>query len=50
MIRAHHASARRFIRRKYAAWWLAPVRGAITLGLSARSALLARQAERRTAR
>lgn len=50
MIRAHHDSARRFIRRKYAAWWLAPVRGVITLGLSARSAILTRQAEQRAAR
>jgi N-acetylglucosaminyl-diphospho-decaprenol L-rhamnosyltransferase len=44
MIRAHHLSARRFIRRKYAAWWLWPVRATISTGLGVRSALLVRQA------
>lgn len=42
MVRAHHASARRFIRRKYAAWWLWPVRVVISIGLAVRSALITR--------
>ncbi len=42
MVRAHHASARRFIRRKYAAWWLWPVRVVISTGLAVRSALVVR--------
>ncbi len=42
MVRAHHASARRFIRRKYAAWWLWPVRVVVSAGLAVRSALVVR--------
>jgi len=42
MVRAHHTSARRFIRRKYAAWWLWPVRVVIGTGLAVRSALIVR--------
>jgi N-acetylglucosaminyl-diphospho-decaprenol L-rhamnosyltransferase len=42
MVRAHHDSARRFINRKYAGWWLWPVRVVITIGLSLRSALIVR--------
>lgn len=42
MVRAHHASARRFIRRKYAAWWLWPVRATVSAGLRMRSALIER--------
>jgi N-acetylglucosaminyl-diphospho-decaprenol L-rhamnosyltransferase len=42
MVRAHHASARRFIGRKYAAWWLWPVRVVVATGLSVRSALVVR--------
>ncbi|MBX9472710.1 glycosyltransferase family 2 protein [Microcella sp.] len=42
MIRAHHDSARRFISRKYAGWHLWPVRAALGVGLSVRSAVLAR--------
>lgn len=42
MVRAHHASARRFIRRKYAAWWLWPVRVVVSTGLAVRSALVTR--------
>ena len=37
MIRAHHDSARRFVRRKYSGIWWLPVRGAINAGLSIRS-------------
>lgn len=43
MIRAHHDSARRFIGRKYAGWYLWPVRAALGVGLAARSAVLQRQ-------
>lgn len=46
MVRAHHVSARRFIRRKYGAWWLWPVRAAITVGLGVRSALVVRGLDR----
>jgi len=42
MVRAHHASARRFIGRKYAGWWLWPVRVVVATGLSVRSALVVR--------
>lgn len=44
MIRAHHTSARRFITRKYRGWYLWPVRVALSMGLTARSALLERRA------
>jgi N-acetylglucosaminyl-diphospho-decaprenol L-rhamnosyltransferase len=44
MIRAHHTSARRFIRRKYSGWHLWPVRAALSVGLAVRSALLQRGA------
>lgn len=44
MIRAHHASARRFIARKYTGWHLWPVRAVLSVGLAARSALLRRRA------
>lgn len=44
MIRAHHSSARRFISRKYAAWYWWPVRTTISIGLGVRSALLQRGA------
>jgi len=43
MIRAHHTSAQRFIRRKYAGWQLWPVRTALSVGLAVRSALLQRR-------
>lgn len=42
MVRAHHASARRFIGRKYAGWWLWPVRVVVSTGLAVRSALVVR--------
>jgi N-acetylglucosaminyl-diphospho-decaprenol L-rhamnosyltransferase len=44
MIEAHHQSARRFLGRKYAGWYLWPVRVALTVGLSIRSASLKRRA------
>ena len=42
MVRAHHASAERYLRGRCGAWWQAPVRGALALGLRARAALLTR--------
>lgn len=44
MIRAHHASARRFIARKYSGWYLWPVRAVLAVGLGVRSLLLQRRA------
>jgi N-acetylglucosaminyl-diphospho-decaprenol L-rhamnosyltransferase len=44
MIRAHHTSARRFVTRKYAAWYWWPVRSALSTGLALRSALVQRRA------
>lgn len=44
MIRAHHASARRFISRKYSGWYLWPVRAVLSLGLAVRSAVLRHRA------
>ena len=43
MISAHHASARRFLNRKYSGGWLWPVRVSLTIGLQLRSALLRRR-------
>lgn len=45
MIAAHHASARRFLAKKYAGWHLWPVRAALSAGLSVRSALMRRHGE-----
>lgn len=42
MIAAHHTSASRFLHRKYAGPWLAPVRWVLDLGLLLRSALVRR--------
>lgn len=44
MITAHHASARRFLEKKYAAPHLLPVRLALEVGLSVRSRILRRRA------
>ncbi|HEY8914005.1 glycosyltransferase family 2 protein [Lacisediminihabitans sp.] len=44
MIAVHHESARRFLGKKYSGWLLWPVRFALGIGLSARSALLERRA------
>jgi N-acetylglucosaminyl-diphospho-decaprenol L-rhamnosyltransferase len=46
MISTHHASARRFLNRKYSAGWLWPVRVALTMGLHVRSALVRRRINR----
>jgi N-acetylglucosaminyl-diphospho-decaprenol L-rhamnosyltransferase len=43
MILAHHRSAELYLHRRYAAWYLAPLRGAISLGLRARAALETRR-------
>jgi N-acetylglucosaminyl-diphospho-decaprenol L-rhamnosyltransferase len=47
MIEAHHASARRFLEKKYSGWFLWPVRLVLGIGLSVRSRLLRRRASRR---
>jgi len=44
MITVHHQSARRFLTRKYAGWYLWPVRVVLVVGLSLRSAFLSRRA------
>ena len=46
MIRAHHASARRFVSTKYPGPLLAPVRLVLAVGLRARAALHTRRARR----
>jgi N-acetylglucosaminyl-diphospho-decaprenol L-rhamnosyltransferase len=46
MISAHHASARRFLSRKYSGAWLWPVRVTLTIGLALRSALVRRRVRR----
>jgi N-acetylglucosaminyl-diphospho-decaprenol L-rhamnosyltransferase len=49
MIAAHHASARRFIGRKYPGPILAPVRLVLRIGLTLRGAVVARHAARESA-
>jgi N-acetylglucosaminyl-diphospho-decaprenol L-rhamnosyltransferase len=44
MIAAHHDSARRFLSKKYEGWTMWPVRTALGVGLSIRSAVLRRRA------
>jgi N-acetylglucosaminyl-diphospho-decaprenol L-rhamnosyltransferase len=46
MISAHHESARRFLNRKYRAWWLWPVRVTLTVGLALRSTIVRRRVGR----
>jgi len=46
MVRAHHASARRFLSKKYSAWWLWPVRVALSAGLAIRSRAITRRLRR----
>ena len=43
MIAVHHASARRFLNKKYSGWLLWPVRATLAVGLSVRSAVLRRR-------
>jgi len=45
MAQAHHDSARRFLNKKYAGWWLWPVRVALTVGLGLRSRFVRRSLE-----
>jgi N-acetylglucosaminyl-diphospho-decaprenol L-rhamnosyltransferase len=40
MISAHHDSARRFLTKKYAGWWLWPVRVGLNVGLNVRSRIV----------
>ncbi|GAA1692308.1 glycosyltransferase family 2 protein [Microcella alkalica] len=47
MTRAHHDSAKRFLHRKYRAWYLWPVRAVLSIGLSVRAAIMARAVGRR---
>jgi N-acetylglucosaminyl-diphospho-decaprenol L-rhamnosyltransferase len=49
MIAAHHESARRFLNRKYAGWYLWPIRATLTIGLTVRSAMLRARTSRRPA-
>ena len=43
MVAAHHASARRFLSKKYASWWLWPVRVVLAIGLAVRSRAIQRR-------
>jgi N-acetylglucosaminyl-diphospho-decaprenol L-rhamnosyltransferase len=43
MVAAHHASARRFLSKKYAGWWLWPVRVVLRVGLAIRSRAIQRR-------
>ncbi|MDA8777035.1 glycosyltransferase family 2 protein [Pontimonas sp.] len=42
MVNAHHSSARRFLAKLYPAFWQAPLRFALSLGLAVRSAIVSR--------
>ena len=44
MLRAHHSSAYRFQADRHPAWWQAPLRAALWLGLQARGAVTAARA------
>ena len=46
MIRAHHASALRYLRGRYHHWYQWPVRAALQVGLAARRTLELRRAAR----
>jgi N-acetylglucosaminyl-diphospho-decaprenol L-rhamnosyltransferase len=43
MVAAHHDSARRFLSKKYAGWWLWPVRATLAVGLAVRSRAIRRR-------
>jgi N-acetylglucosaminyl-diphospho-decaprenol L-rhamnosyltransferase len=43
MVAAHHESAKRFLGKKYAGWYLWPVRITLRVGLALRSALVVRK-------
>lgn len=42
MLREHHRSAARFLSKKYRGWYLAPLRGALRVGLAVRARWLTR--------
>jgi N-acetylglucosaminyl-diphospho-decaprenol L-rhamnosyltransferase len=44
MARAHHASAYRYLSRRYSAWWQAPLRLVLRAGLAGRAWLSTRSA------
>ncbi|GAA1406336.1 glycosyltransferase family 2 protein [Oerskovia paurometabola] len=46
MIRAHHVSARRYLTGRYGAWYQAPLRWLLSLGLAARERIEIRTARR----
>lgn len=46
MIRAHHASARRYFHRAYPAWWQAPARWAVDAGLQVREQAEVRRSQK----
>ncbi len=46
MVAAHHASARRFLAKKYTGWWLWPVRVVLRVGLAIRSTAIQRRLTR----
>jgi N-acetylglucosaminyl-diphospho-decaprenol L-rhamnosyltransferase len=46
MVAAHHESARRFLSKKYAGWWLWPVRVTLRVGLAIRSRAITRRLRR----
>jgi len=50
MILVHHASAARYLDKKYSGWYLAPLRLALRSGLRMRGSWLARQERRRAER
>ena len=50
MVVAHHNSARRFLSKKYAGWWLWPVRAALAVGLAVRSRAIRRRLDERPGR
>lgn len=50
MVVAHHDSARRFLSKKYAGWWLWPVRATLAVGLAIRSRAIRRRLDERPGR
>jgi N-acetylglucosaminyl-diphospho-decaprenol L-rhamnosyltransferase len=50
MVVAHHDSARRFLSKKYAGWWLWPVRVTLAIGLALRSRAIRRRLDERPGR
>ena len=46
MVEAHHASARRFLSKKYVGWYLWPIRAGLAVGLWVRSRAITRRLKR----